>query len=128
MPPSKLPASGTLYAPGRPYLYDLSYGSPTPLWEREKAQSMLLSKACSLLSYVRWLGDQKMLQIWRILLQADLFLAMTDEQSRRARVMADKEEAKLSYAYIVGDFEGKLASMILKKKEKAAVQEARPKL
>ncbi|MGC9208882.1 MAG: hypothetical protein ACP5GH_03395 [Nitrososphaeria archaeon] len=128
VPPSKLPASGTLYAPGRPYLYDLSYGSPTPLWEREKAQTMLLSKACSLLSYVRWLGDQRMLQIWRILLQADLFLAMTGEPSRRAKVMADKEEAKLSYAYILGDFEGKLASMILKKKEKAAVQEARPKL
>ncbi len=128
LPPIKNPTTGTLYAPQKPYLFNLSYSDGSPLWYRSKAQTMLLDKMCALYTYVKWLGDQKLLQVWRILMQSDLFFSLIGENTRRAKLIADPDEAKIIYSYILSDFEGKIATMVLKKKEKSSETEIRPKL
>ncbi|MDP8023254.1 MAG: hypothetical protein ACP5LF_02895 [Nitrososphaeria archaeon] len=128
LPPIKNPTTGTLYAPQKPYLFNLSYSDGSPLWYRSKAQTMLLDKMCALYTYVKWLGDQKLLQVWRILMQSDLFFSLIGENTRRAKLIADPDEAKIVYSYILSDFEGKIATMVLKKKEKSSETEIRSKL
>ena len=128
LPPTKNPTTGTLYAPQKPYLFNLSYSDGSPLWYRSKAQTMLIDKMCALYTYVKWLGDQKLLQVWRILMQSDLFFSLIGENTRRAKLIADPDEAKIVYSYILSDFEGKIATMVLKKKEKASETEIRSKL
>jgi hypothetical protein len=128
IPPVKNPTTGTLYAPQKPYLFNTSYSDGSPLWYRSKSQTMLMDKMCAIYQYVKWLGDQKLLQVWRILMQADLFYSLIGDNTRRAKLIADPDEAKIVYSYILSDFEGKLATMVLKKKEKASETEIKTKL
>ena len=128
LPSSNSPATGTIYVPQGQCLQNLSYYDGKPVWSKQKAQRMLMDKMCGLLTYVKWLGDQKLLQIWRILMQGDIFLSLTEDQVKRVKIITDPNEALIAYSYVLGDFEGKLASLILKKKEKMSELEARQKI
>ncbi len=128
LPPIKNPTTGTLYAPQKPYLFNLSYSDGSPMWYKSKAQMIFIDKLCSLYSYIKWLGDQKLLQVWRILLQSDLIFSLIGENTKRSKLIADPDEAKILYSFILSDFEGKVASMVLKKKEKVSETEIRSKL
>ncbi len=53
---------------------------------------------------------------------------MIGENTKRAKLIADPDEAKIVYSYVLSDFEGKIATMVLKKKEKTPETEIRSKL
>jgi len=106
--------NGTLYVQENISLHDADYDEDA--FNAGFAQRTLFDKTCKLLDYVRSLGDAKLIQVWRLLMQADNFMCMSDRQNRRIKLIADPDEAKLLNAYILADFEGKVASLYVRKK------------
>lgn len=108
--------NGTLYVQENISLHDADYGEDA--FNSGFAQRTLFDKTCKLLDYIRNLGDAKLIQVWRLLMQGDNFMCMSDRQSRRLKVIADPDEAKLLNTYMLADFEGKVASIYVRKKGK----------
>lgn len=106
--------NGTLYVPENMALHDMDYGDSA--FNADFAQRTLFDKACRLLDYTRTLGDARLIQVWRLLMQADNYICMSTGQSRRLKTIADSDEAKLLNAYVLADFEGKVASTYIRKK------------
>ncbi|MEM0123251.1 MAG: hypothetical protein QXI38_01950, partial [Conexivisphaerales archaeon] len=109
--------NGTIYVPDNLALHDIDYGSNA--FNTDLAQRTLFDKACRLLDYTRTLGDAKLIQVWRLLMQADNYICMGNTQSRRLKTIAEPDEAKLLNAYVLADFEGKVASTYARKKSQA---------
>ncbi len=114
---SVLSPSGTLYVPNGFSIYDLELGT-NPAWSSNLFQRILTGKLCQLLEYIRSVGDAKLLQIWRLLMQGDALLSMDGSIPDSLRLVADSEEAKLLISYLVGDFEGRVANTVLRKRAK----------
>ncbi|MGC8557754.1 MAG: hypothetical protein ACP5NC_02025 [Nitrososphaeria archaeon] len=111
--------TGTLFVPENMALYDLAYGND--LLKMDFAQRTIFDKTCKLLDYTRMLGDTKLVQVWRLLMQADNYLCMSGSHYRRLKIIAEPDEAKLLNTYVLADFEGKVANTYIRKKSQAAV-------
>ncbi len=110
--------NGTLYVPDNMALHDADYGDDA--FNSDFAQRTLFDKACRLLDYTRTLGDARLIQVWRLLMQADNYICMGNSRSRRLKTVAEPDEAKLLNAYVLADFEGKVASTYVRKKSQVS--------
>jgi len=111
--------TGTLYVPENMALYDQAYGND--LLKMDFAQRTIFDKTCKLLDYTKMLGDAKLVQVWRLLMQADNYFCMSSSHYRRLKTIADPDEAKLLNTYVLADFEGKVANTYIRKKSQAAI-------